>query len=506
MNSKTTVSILGAGVLWGAEQWLPSASMGSILIAISVTIFLPLIISALYRLYIHPLRKIPGPRLAAVTKLYAFYYNYIQEGGYSKQFKGLHEKYNSPVVRIGPNHVHVDRPSFYDEVFRPGTKYQKDPSFYNSFGGLDGMGDTDDFRTYRNHISSLYSAKSVDTLGPKLLREVQAVADRLQTDVGTNQVVNIQKMFRTLSADMVLQILFPQDINLFERDQYHPFMESFDIMLTKTWLSLSYPFALRLLALLPWPEYKRVGAAAESFAKYCQGWMNKAQLLQNSGAEKGRDSHIKRYLELDPADEKKMTAIPYPLEDIFNFIAGGTDTTAYTTSCVVYYLLKSPNVLSKLQAELDEAAPCIRHKFDHKQIQSLPYLTAVIKEALRISSPVPGCLPRIVPNGGAHVDSVYIPSGNADLFPEPRKFKPERWLCGKGKTLAKWNIAFSRGPRQCIGMNVAYIELYGSIAYLFSRFEFALSGNDGDELDWVDRFTAHNIEDIKVKITKERWA
>jgi hypothetical protein len=104
--------------------------------------------------------------------------------------------------------------------------------------------------------------------------------------------------------------------------------------------------------------------------------MTKAQHLQNSGAEKGRDCHIKRYLELDPTNEKKKKAIPYPLEDIFNFIAGGTDTTAYIISCVVYYLLKSPNVLSNLQKELDEAALCIRHKFDHKQIQSLPYLVS----------------------------------------------------------------------------------------------------------------------------------
>jgi hypothetical protein len=90
-------------------------------------------------------------------------------------------------------------------VFRPGTKYRKDPSFYNSFGGLDGMIDEDGFRTYRSHISSLYSAKSVDMLAPKLLREVQTVADRLQKDVGTNQVVNIQKMFRTLSVSVYPQ-------------------------------------------------------------------------------------------------------------------------------------------------------------------------------------------------------------------------------------------------------------------------------------------------------------
>jgi len=45
------------------------------------------------RLYLHPLSGVPGPRLASISTLYGFYYNYIQDGTYSKQFAGLHKKY-----------------------------------------------------------------------------------------------------------------------------------------------------------------------------------------------------------------------------------------------------------------------------------------------------------------------------------------------------------------------------------------------------------------------------
>ena len=41
---------------------------------------------------------------------------------------------------------------------------------------------------------------------------------------------------------------------------------------------------------------------------------------------------------------------------------------------------------------------------------------------------------------------------NADLFPEPGSFKPERWLGEKGKELERWNVSFSRGTRGCIGI------------------------------------------------------
>ncbi|KAJ6091541.1 elymoclavine monooxygenase [Penicillium canescens] len=63
-----------------------------------------------------------------------------------------------------------------------------------------------------------------------------------------------------------------------------------------------------------------------------------------------------RYLDLDPTDQKKVQAIPHPLKDVFNFVAGGSDTTAYSTSGAVHYLLSSPDILAKLQVELDESA------------------------------------------------------------------------------------------------------------------------------------------------------
>lgn len=62
------------------------------------------------------------------------------------------------------------------------------------------MLDASHFRIYRNHISSLYSAKSVDTLESKLLKELENVAERLHSSLKTNKCVNIQKIFRTLSV------------------------------------------------------------------------------------------------------------------------------------------------------------------------------------------------------------------------------------------------------------------------------------------------------------------
>ncbi|OTA81174.1 hypothetical protein M434DRAFT_85753 [Hypoxylon sp. CO27-5] len=495
-----------------AESWIPISS-----IAFIIAIFIPLLVTIVHRIYIHPLRHIPGPRLAAVSEFYGFYYNYIKEGGFSKRFQYLHEKYDSPVIRISPNHVHVNSPEFFEEVFRIGSKYAKDPSFYKHFGGLDSMTDAEKFRTYRTHIASLYSSRSADALVPRLLTELRLISKRLERMVGTDDVVNVQKMFRTLGVNMMLQLIFPQDVNLFGFDEYHPFLRALDIIMTKTWLVLTYPLFGIVLSAIPGLSYAKFREACGVFYKYCESWAGDAQLLHSTREKPVRDSHMTRYQNIDPTNHQKVKAVPHPLEDIFNFIAGGSDTTAYTTSCAIHYLLTSPEVLSRLQAELDESAPFIRDELDHKRIQNLNYLNAVVEETLRLSSPVPGCLPRIVPNGGACVGSIYIPAGtiasvsllsihqNTTLFPQPQKFCPERWLGEEGKRLEKWNVAFSRGPRQCIGANIAYLELHACLAYLFSHFEFTLLGNPSKKLEWVDRFIATNVEDVKVRVVKNRW-
>ncbi|KAE8351816.1 elymoclavine monooxygenase [Aspergillus coremiiformis] len=492
--------------------WLPPFA-----IAWLTALLIPLGVIIVRRLYIHPLRNVPGPWLAAVSDGYAFYYNFIREGGYSRRILELHREYESEIIRIGPNQVHVNNLDFFEEVFRIGSKYSKDPSFYRHFGGLDGMLHPGDVRIYRNHISSLYSARSADGLVPRLLLELRTIAARLQRNVQTGDAVNIQRMFRTLSADMILQILFPQDVNLFECEGYHPFLKAFDLIMTKTWLMLTYPVVGMVLGLIPGGSYTTLKSAMDEFTTYCEGWAKDAQRLRSARTQPERDSHLTRYLDIDPMHQEKVHVVPHPLQDIFNFLAGGSDTTAYSTSCAVHYLLSSPGVLASLQTELDASAPFIREDFDHKRIQRLPYLNAVVKETLRLSNPVPGCLPRTVPVGGTRLGSVDLPAGtavsvsllsvqqNPQLFPQPQTFRPERWLGDEGKAIEKWNVAFSRGPRQCIGTNIAYLELHCGLAYLFSHFEFALA-EPGKKLEWVDRFVAANTEDVKVRLVRDRWA
>ena len=100
------------------------------------------------------------------------------------------------------------------------------------------------------------------------------------------------------------------------------------------------------------------------------------------------------------------------------------------------------------------------------RLNALPYLDAVVNEALRLGSPFPG-LPRVVPAEGAVLDNVFVPGGTVvgvpayaqeiaeeNFWPEPLAFKPQRWLpggLGPGSYVNKSAImTFSYGKAQSL--------------------------------------------------------
>jgi Cytochrome P450 len=95
-----------------------------------------------------------------------------------------------------------------------------------------------------------------------------------------------------------------------------------------------------------------------------------------------------------------------------NMVAG-SDTTSISLSAVLYNLYRSPVTLAKLRRELSEHAQAgkISDPITFKEAQSLPYLQAVIKEAIRVHPATGFIMPRVVPVGGVTLSGRYFPQG-----------------------------------------------------------------------------------------------
>lgn len=79
------------------------------------------------------------------------------------------------------------------------------------------------------------------------------------------------------------------------------------------------------------------------------------------------------------------------------------------------------------------------------------------------------------------------------VFPDSYTYKPERWLGNpKGpdgvKKLSRYMVAFSRGTRMCVGLHLASLEIYLTMATLLRRFEFELFETDRSSVDFYQDF------------------
>ena len=148
--------------------------------------------------------------------------------------------------------------------------------------------------------------------------------------------------------------------------------------------------------------------------------------------------------------------------------------------------MANAHVYTKLLDELKAVMPSPQDHVDLQTLQDLPYLTAVICEGLRLSHPVTHRMARSFSNKALRYGNYVIPPGttvfmtslliheNEDIFPDPRVFRPERWL--EGNRLQRYLTPFTRGSRACLGINLAWAEMYLILASVFRRFEFDISG------------------------------
>ncbi|KAI0203495.1 cytochrome P450 [Astrocystis sublimbata] len=179
-------------------------------------------------------------------------------------------------------------------------------------------------------------------------------------------------------------------------------------------------------------------------------------------------------------------------------IAAGFDTTSRSLTVIFYHLLTKPHMRSRVLAEIRTLMPTSTSPLPSvAQLEQLPYLTCVIHEGTRISHGVAGRLVRIAPDEDLHYQSpdsdgrrVYtIPRGTTfgqssylvhtdeSIYPSPAEFVPERYWSDEGKDTdaQRYLVPFGKGTRMCVGINLAFAELYLAIAAILGGVDMRIA-------------------------------
>ncbi|KAK9693795.1 hypothetical protein K7432_013712 [Basidiobolus ranarum] len=168
------------------------------------------------------------------------------------------------------------------------------------------------------------------------------------------------------------------------------------------------------------------------------------------------------------------------------FFIAGHDTTANSLSSILCYLALYPKYQEKAREEVRSVLgddPRVYPTFE-QQAKELPFINAIIKEAMRLAPPVPSLSIRentkpvefrgkLFPTGTKFAPHVYSMQRSKSYWSDPEVFKPERFLHEDKLTPNSW-LAFGNGSRQCIGMNFSLMEQRVSLSMLLRRYSWSL--------------------------------
>jgi cytochrome P450 len=178
---------------------------------------------------------------------------------------------------------------------------------------------------------------------------------------------------------------------------------------------------------------------------------------RRSGAE-GREDVFSMLVEAKYEDGTSMGRESLR-DELLTLLAAGHETTATALAWTFHLLVENRRVLDRLVAELDALPP--------EKAADAPYLDAVVKESLRLQPVVPGVGRALeapmrigdwdIPAGTMVAPSIYLTHHDPDVWPDPERFDPERFVHRK-PTPYEW-LPFGGGVRRCIGMAFALYEM-----------------------------------------------
>ncbi|XP_074037344.1 cytochrome P450 CYP12A2 isoform X1 [Leptinotarsa decemlineata] len=174
---------------------------------------------------------------------------------------------------------------------------------------------------------------------------------------------------------------------------------------------------------------------------------------------------------------------------VIDMLISGLDTTGKTLGSILYFLAKNPEKQAKLREEILKVLPEKDSDITAERLEKLSYLRAVIKESTRIAPAAfvsfRTTVKDLVLGGyqipkGTNVTLVSICTSNSsEHFKDPEKFMPERWLreTDDEYSFKKVNpfasLPFGYGPRKCIGMRFANLELELALIKIIRSFELS---------------------------------
>ncbi|PLB38295.1 cytochrome P450 [Aspergillus candidus] len=447
---------------------------------------------SIYRLFFHRLRHFPGPKLAALTKLWHVWKCRDSRG--HLVVDEWHKTYGT-FVRTGPSEITVFHPAIYEAMDGTGNQNTR----------------SDWYDLLHPRISSIFTRDRVfhlkrrqiwnHALSSAALRQYHR---RIHTKVSTltalvekqdTHPVLINNIMYWFAFDSMGDFAFSEDFGMLRNQEWHRV-----IYLFRSALALLGPFSPAIwiprlgFSIMPGMWRLRRWFEMLEFCDACMERRMKRTLDDRDIASwfiQDHESHS------DDGSRKHWLS-----GDTATLVVAGSDTTAPALTHLLYFLARYPSHAEQIYLELVTV-----DSHDPVALSKLPHLNGVINETMRLLPAILTFGTRDTPPEGLWVEGTYIPGcvkicaprftvGRLDsAYVQPHDFIPERWYSQPQLIKDRRAFApFGLGNTSCVGKNLALAQIRLVTAALVSRYkmQFAPGTEEGVsvEKNMRDQLTA----------------
>ncbi|XP_078377058.1 cytochrome P450 3A8-like [Oculina patagonica] len=339
------------------------------------------------------------------------------------------------------------------------------------------------WKRIRNTLTPTFSAGKMKLMVPLIEKSCDKLLDKLEKTVDSGQSVNMLDWFSKLTLEVILSTAFGVDANIQMGENTE--------MLEKAKEIFKVPFIVRNLARLPFGKLllRLMASLQGRNPGYFQGVANEIIKTRRQQGLTGRKDLL--HLMMIASEETTVEGVSKLSDDEIVaqsviFLLAGYETSSNTLSFTLYHLAVNPDVQDKLRTEIKEAMESNAKKPLYDVVQNIEYLDCVIKEAQRLY-PAAAQVNRQcsedyvyngihIPAGTEVVIPIYVMHHDPDAWQDPEKFDPERFRGPDNDTRHAFQfIPFGAGPRTCIGMRFALLEIKIALARILMKYKFVQS-------------------------------
>ena len=347
----------------------------------------------------------------------------------------------------------------------------------------------EEWKTQRKMMNQAFKTSQMENYFPIITKSTDRLHNVLNQISLENKAIDMQALFQRFTVDITSDLAFGYDMNSLDNEDSE-FQKQINIMFPMISYRIKAPFPY-------WRYFKlKQDKELDKAISFINELSNKFIQTAENNIKSGKAPVNILEAMITARDEEENNFTQQQLfPNILTLLLAGEDTTANTLGWIIHYLANHPDYQDKIHLEINEKLQNIDLS-NPSGLDKFPILFSAIQETMRLMPVAPFLYLENI--NAENISGYEIPANTmvvvllsqsghfSEVFDEPEKFKPERWLnfsTEDKKQHSKDLMHFGSGPRQCPGMQLSFIEIKYAMIMLLKNFTFSPDENSDKTQD-----------------------